>query len=114
MFCPQCRTEYREGVVTCRSCGVELVAELPPEPEAEWAEFVTVFETGDAALFGVVKSLFQAEGIPCATPGVELQDLVGTGTIQIQVPREYQEQARALLAELPPPEEGEDGDESRS
>jgi len=29
MFCPQCRTEYREGFYTCRDCGVSLISELP-------------------------------------------------------------------------------------
>lgn len=31
MYCPQCRSEYREGFTTCAPCKLELVAELPPE-----------------------------------------------------------------------------------
>lgn len=30
-FCPQCRSEYREGFETCASCNTLLVAELEPE-----------------------------------------------------------------------------------
>jgi hypothetical protein len=29
-FCPNCRTEYREGISTCADCGATLVDELPP------------------------------------------------------------------------------------
>jgi hypothetical protein len=31
MFCPKCRSEYREGFTTCSDCGIPLVHELPPE-----------------------------------------------------------------------------------
>jgi hypothetical protein len=30
MFCPKCRTEFRDRVKTCRYCKVDTVAELPP------------------------------------------------------------------------------------
>ena len=32
-FCPQCRSEYREGVQTCPSCGAALIDVLPPLPK---------------------------------------------------------------------------------
>ena len=31
MFCPSCRTEYREGFYTCADCSVPLVPELPKD-----------------------------------------------------------------------------------
>lgn len=33
-FCPSCRYEYRPDIKKCPDCGVGLVDELPPEPEA--------------------------------------------------------------------------------
>jgi hypothetical protein len=31
MWCPRCRSEFREGFTTCNTCGAALVAEEPPE-----------------------------------------------------------------------------------
>ena len=111
MFCPQCGTEYREGVTVCRDCGVGLVEDRPPEPAEpryEWADLVTVLRTSDPALIAVAKSLLEAEGIPCFAQGERLQDLLGlgragggvnlvTGPVQLQVPREHESEARLLL-----------------
>ena len=33
MFCPQCRAEYRAGFTRCSDCDVELVKQLPVEPQ---------------------------------------------------------------------------------
>jgi hypothetical protein len=75
------------------------------------SDFVTVFETGNAALIAMAKSLLDGAGIAYIVKGENLQDLFGGGVIgtgfnlvvgpaQIQVQREDQEAARDLLAEL--------------
>jgi hypothetical protein len=63
MFCPQCRTEYREGFYTCRDCGVSLVAELPPEPAPEYLEFEEILISLSASDMTMIKSLLDSEGI---------------------------------------------------
>lgn len=35
MFCPNCKSEYREGVTHCAECGCPLVEALLPEPAPE-------------------------------------------------------------------------------
>jgi hypothetical protein len=33
MFCPKCKSEYREGFNTCADCGTELIEELSNETD---------------------------------------------------------------------------------
>jgi hypothetical protein len=63
MFCPSCRTEYREGFTECSDCGVALVAELPPEELDRLVEgLMPVFVTTDAEELGrIVERLEKAE-----------------------------------------------------
>jgi threonine dehydrogenase-like Zn-dependent dehydrogenase len=34
LWCPQCRSEYREGFSVCADCGVALVKSLPPKADS--------------------------------------------------------------------------------
>ena len=76
MFCPLCKTEYREGFYTCADCSVPLVAELPQTSQAETSnedseeemeyhgDLVPVFETLDQSEILIIKSVLDEEGIP--------------------------------------------------
>ncbi len=63
MFCPQCRRKYKEGLYTCRNCGVSLVAELPPEPSPKSREFEEVLVFLSPSDVAMIKSLLDSEGI---------------------------------------------------
>ena len=114
MFCPNCRAEYQPGIVVCPDCDTDLVEGLPPpEPPSE-LDLVSVFETADVSLLPVLKSLLQSAEIPFFTQGDEALGVlpvgrVGAGGISagghglvasILVPRERQQEARELLAEI--------------
>ena len=48
MFCPNCRTEYREGFYVRSDCNTDLldeVPELPAEGKPEFIEYVEVMGT---------------------------------------------------------------------
>ena len=66
MFCPKCRAEHREGFSVCSDCNVDLVHELPPEPEPECAEHIgyeEVLATYNPTDIAIMKSLLDAQGI---------------------------------------------------
>jgi hypothetical protein len=114
MFCPQCRSEYREGFTRCDNCDRALVAVLPPLPEegdTSHRELVTVFETGDPGLLALAHSILDEAEVPYLTLGEGVQDLFGlgrlgtgfsvlTGPAQLQVDVRQAAEARELLADL--------------
>lgn len=61
MWCPKCKSEYREGFLVCSECGSVLVAELPKEPAFE-PVFLT---TTDAENAWEVQELLQRAGVAC-------------------------------------------------
>jgi Putative prokaryotic signal transducing protein len=82
--------------------------ERTPDPDIE---LVPVFETGDAGLIAVVKSILEGEGIDYLVRGEGVQDLFGagrltagfnyiTGPAQFLVRSEDKERARELLQDL--------------
>lgn len=67
MFCPVCKTEYREGFLSCADCSVPLVSFLADD-EASINnlddEYVEILSTRNPAEVAVIKSIFEAENVP--------------------------------------------------
>jgi len=63
MFCPECKSEYREDITVCSTCQIPLVEELPSDVEPEFVDFEEVLQTYNAADVAFVKSLLESEGI---------------------------------------------------
>ncbi len=106
MFCPSCRTEYREGYTTCTDCQVPLVAALPPSDEAPEADLDVAFETTDPTAVAAAEEMLTEAGIPFATEGEEASELFPFAAgfnpmtpVQIEVPAERLDEARQLLDE---------------
>jgi hypothetical protein len=102
MFCPQCRSEYRQGFTRCKDCDVDLVWELPPEDHD--VNLVKVFESGDPALIPIAESLLRNANIECVVRNKRLPDAYRTnillGPAQFWVREDEADAARAVLAEL--------------
>ena len=110
MFCPKCRTEYREGFTVCGDCGTTLVPELPPEPPAEitseGADFEEVLGFMDEGVVAIVKSLLDEEDIEYYIVG---EFSVSKGPDQkLMVRKDQAERAREILKDLEPDEEEPD------
>lgn len=60
MFCPNCLSEFEEGLTWCDECAVELVEAAQGEGEIE---FLPLLEVTDAGLFGHVTGCLEEAGI---------------------------------------------------
>lgn len=80
--CPECRVEFRDEIVACPDCEVELVAEwaLEAETKPDHQPPVSVLSTRDPAAHAVAKSLLDEAEIPYAVwneRAIEAQAVLG-------------------------------------
>jgi hypothetical protein len=102
MFCPQCRSEYREGFTRCADCDVDLVPELPRDVQRENVELVKVYESGDGSIIPLIESLLEDAGIEFEVTNASRQYPTTSqlGFAEFWVRAEDEAEARAVLEEL--------------
>jgi hypothetical protein len=107
MFCPQCRSEYREGFTRCAECGVDLIVESPPQRGPSDTQIekdldpVVVFTSANAGETALVKSLLEASSVAIYSVNdfYSTSDWRGAREGIIAVPRHQEELAREVLRE---------------
>jgi hypothetical protein len=107
MYCPECEVEYRAGFTECSDCHIPLVEKLPPPAEVPTPnlELVRVLEGNNFVVHSLAKSALEQAGIPYYVEGEEIG--VSMSGIDphlyrwwaIQVARDHEPQARAILTE---------------
>jgi hypothetical protein len=101
MFCPVCRSEYREGFAKCNDCQVDLVEELDPEEKPEFHEFVEVMAVFDEAKIALIKSLFDEGGLDYYFQGELSRRLIPLPfSTRLMVRKEHVSEATRILTEL--------------
>ncbi len=113
MFCPNCKSEYREGFTECADCELPLVAELGVDPEIELLDdqLVSLHETGHPDELGALLELLESGDVPyvvhagTALALFEGRELGEPGRpdawqARILVSAPHRERARRLVAEL--------------
>lgn len=101
MFCPKCRTEYREGFYLCADCNSDLVDELPPEQMPEFVKYVEVMGTYNPADIALIKSILDAENITYyfnAEHFMHIRPLVEPARLMVKI--DEAEKAKELLQDL--------------
>jgi len=103
MFCPKCKSEYREGFYKCADCGADLVAEQPPEliKEVSYVDLVEVYSTYQQSDIAFIKSVLDGEGIPYFFEGESSIMLIGAGAYaRLLVKAEEADRAKEILRDL--------------
>jgi hypothetical protein len=102
MFCPKCKSEYRDGFTECADCCIALVRELSTEPaQMEYVDFKELLTTNDQGEIALFKSILKSEDIPFLAQGDHFSTTQAYGmTVRFLVPKEYLEQAGELLKEF--------------
>jgi hypothetical protein len=97
MFCPKCKSKYREGFNICADCGTELIEELPIE-KFEYVELTTIAETNNLGLIALAKSILDSEGIKYYIN--DMLSYIPGCTQQIRVPISDAINAKELLKDI--------------
>ena len=103
MFCPKCKSEYREGFYKCADCDVYLVSELPPQSVNDCGneEFMEVFSTYSQGDIAFIKSVLDGEGITYFFQGESSIMLIAAGAYaRLMVKTDEAQRAREILQEL--------------
>jgi hypothetical protein len=112
MICPECGSEYDNGVPDCEGCAVPLVEDV--DDGVEEVDFTPLVESTDIAYFGLVTARLEEAGIPWfvqgeASLGVLPRDGAEPGSpgvevATIHVAENRFRQARQIVRDLDPVE----------
>jgi len=123
MFCPNCKTEYRDGFTHCSDCGAELAEALPvshaPEVEED-ARLVRLWMGADPVFYSSLTAALKGSGIPYFDNPPVVHDnwlasrarsgmVEAVANFDIQVPDSHLDAAREILRSVPAPVVLEDG-----
>ena len=86
MFCPNCESEYREGITECRDCGVALVEELAG---AEPARLVTLKITRSADLLSALLERLEKAAVPYVIEAGTALSLLEDGDDEPELPEPW-------------------------
>ncbi|MBP1656347.1 MAG: hypothetical protein H6Q31_948 [Bacteroidetes bacterium] len=75
MFCPECKSEYVEGITVCADCRVPLVTALPPEPDHTGEAFVRILSTYNAGDVAIIRSILEGTDISYYFQGRAFNDV---------------------------------------
>ena len=105
-YCPDCKSEYEEGVEKCATCGTALLPGSVPQDHWKLGEIATVCvrrfrgptQVMEAEL---ARNVLEEEGIPCVLPGeVMAEVLPGVDIVQLLVREEDADTATEILKDF--------------
>ena len=94
MICPQCETEYREGITRCADCDVALVNELAPAAYDEALMLLT--DSADFVALGELTDRLEKASVPYIVEAGTALALLDHPELQMTTPDHWQ--ARVWVA----------------
>ena len=101
MFCPICKSEYREGFTLCDECNVKLVEELPEETIPREEGLIEIAASLQKSDIAIIKSLLDAENIDY----IFLHEALGSlypipETNKLLIPEKDQNRVKSILKDF--------------
>ena len=104
MYCPKCRSEFREGIFKCSDCLVPLVYNLPPEepkPIPEYVDFKEIMTSLDMGEIAIIKSILDDHQIIYFIQNENLGSTFGAVIpARILVSKDQAQEAKDLLQDF--------------
>jgi hypothetical protein len=64
MFCPECESEFRDGIVHCNDCDVDLVADLSEQAPEQFGNLLPLAEERSSELVAELLDRLEKSDIP--------------------------------------------------